>query len=81
VPPGPEELADLCPIAPFRESGSRVLTRALGAQGDPAKALLVHDRLQRLLREELGVVPGEQTGRLHRSIVRPVIGDGRGACG
>jgi pentatricopeptide repeat protein len=57
-------------MAPFRESGYRLLMRALSARGNPAEALLVYDRLQRLLREELGL-PSEQTRRLHGYIVGP----------
>jgi DNA-binding SARP family transcriptional activator len=61
---------ELVSIAPFRESGHRLLMRALSARGNPAEALLVYDRLQRLLRDELGVLPSAETRQLHGSIVR-----------
>ncbi len=60
---------ELVSIAAFRESGHRLLMRALAARGNPAEALLVYDRLQRLLRDELGVAPSAETRRLHGSIV------------
>ncbi len=60
---------ELVSIAPFRESGYRLLMRALATRGNPAEALRVYDRLQRLLRDELGVSPSADTRRLHGSIV------------
>jgi DNA-binding SARP family transcriptional activator len=33
---------------------------ALKARGDVAEALLVHDKLRQLLRDELGVAPGKE---------------------
>lgn len=46
-------------LAPFREAGYRLLMEALEAQGEVAEALLVHDRLRRMLREELGLAPSQ----------------------
>src|SRR4051812_46350600 len=43
--------------APFREGGHEALMRALAEQGDVAAALLAHEHLRTLLREELGTAP------------------------
>lgn len=55
--------------APYRESGYRMLMEALTAAGNAAEALRVYDDLRVLLREELGVTPGESTQSLHRVIL------------
>jgi SARP family transcriptional regulator, regulator of embCAB operon len=61
---------DLVARAPFRESGYRALMAALAAGGNTAEALRVYDRLLRLLRDELGVLPSEQTRDLHARLLR-----------
>jgi len=61
---------ELVEVVPFRESGHRLLMRSLAARGNAAEALLAYDRLCGLLRDELGVSPGEQTRALHAAIVR-----------
>lgn len=50
--------------APFRESGYRLLMRALAAEGNRAEALQVYDGLRRTLRAELGVTPSDSTQQL-----------------
>jgi SARP family transcriptional regulator, regulator of embCAB operon len=55
---------------PYRESGHRILMRALAAGGNVADALRAYDRLSSLLREELGVDPGPQTKEVHRELLR-----------
>jgi DNA-binding SARP family transcriptional activator len=62
---------DLVARAPFRESGYRVLMAALAARGNTAEALRVYDRLMRLLSDELGVIPSQQTRNLHARLLRP----------
>jgi SARP family transcriptional regulator, regulator of embCAB operon len=58
--PGAERAGrELVDAAPFRESGHLLLMRALAAQGNVAEALAGYERLRILLREELGVDPGE----------------------
>jgi SARP family transcriptional regulator, regulator of embCAB operon len=64
---GPAELPDaeraarsLIELAPYRESGYGLLMRALELRGDVAEALLVHDRLRRVLRDELGLAPSRE---------------------
>ena len=44
--------------APFRESARVVLLDVLGAQGNVAEGLLAFEDARRLLRDELGAVPG-----------------------
>ena len=75
--PGGTELAtaeragrELTTAAPFRESGFRLLMKALTARGNSAEALLVYDQLVRRLRDELGVPPSAETRVLHASILR-----------
>jgi SARP family transcriptional regulator, regulator of embCAB operon len=55
--------------APFREAGHEALMRALAEQGDVAEALLAHDHLRRLLRDELGAVPSAPVAELHRDLL------------
>ena len=58
--PGAERAArELVDAAPFRESGHLLLMRALAASGNVAEALAAYERLRILLRDELGVDPGE----------------------
>jgi DNA-binding SARP family transcriptional activator len=60
----------LVELEPFRESGHRVLMRALAERGNVADALRAYERLTALLRSELGVDPGPQTRDLHRELLR-----------
>jgi SARP family transcriptional regulator, regulator of embCAB operon len=60
---------ELVDIAPFRESGHRLLMETLYASGNVAEALLAYDCLQRLLRDELGVPPSADTRALHVRIL------------
>jgi DNA-binding SARP family transcriptional activator len=54
---------------PYRESGYRLLMRALEARGNIAAALTVYEQLRCLLRDELGAVPGTATQALHRELL------------
>jgi DNA-binding SARP family transcriptional activator len=56
--------------APLRESGYRLLMRALTADGNAAEALAVYDALRLRLREELGTAPSAPTQALHRALLR-----------
>jgi len=60
---------ELVEVAPFRESGHRLLMEALLAGGNPAEALLAYEGLLRLLRDELGVSPSPNTRALHARIL------------
>ena len=60
----------LVKLAPYRESGYRILMEVLAAQGNVAEALLVYEELRRLLREELGVAPGQETQAVHKRLLQ-----------
>ena len=59
----------LIAIEPYRESGYRLLIRALRARGNAAAALALYDDLRCLLRDDLGTVPGAETQALHRELL------------
>jgi DNA-binding SARP family transcriptional activator len=59
----------LVKMVPLRESGHRLLMRALVAEGNSAEALRVYENLRCLLRDELGVAPSEATQKLHRELL------------
>jgi DNA-binding SARP family transcriptional activator len=60
-------------LAPFRESAHRLLMEIHEAAGNAAEALRAFDELRRLLRDELGTVPGPPLMALHERLLR---GDG-----
>jgi pentatricopeptide repeat protein len=60
----------LIELEPFRESGYRLLMRALAERGNVADALRVYEQLKVLLRDELGVSPSPPTQALHVSLLR-----------
>jgi len=60
LPDAERAARSLIELAPYRESGYRLLMQALEIQGEVAEALLVYDRLRRVLREELGLAPGQE---------------------
>ena len=65
-PPLAETLARAAiAAAPFRESAWVALIAALQARGNVAEALQAYDEVRRLLREELGAVPGPELLALH----------------
>jgi DNA-binding SARP family transcriptional activator len=73
---GPNELEsakrsgrDLVRLAPHRESGYRLLMRALAAEGNDAEALGVYEGLRVRLREDLGVAPSRPTQDLYRGLL------------
>lgn len=55
--------------SPYRESGHRLLMRALAAAGNTAEALRAYEELRRRLREELGTAPSAPTRDLHTSLL------------
>jgi SARP family transcriptional regulator, regulator of embCAB operon len=55
----------LIELAPFRETGHRILIEALERSGNVAEALCVYDRLRITLREELGVAPSPAVQDVH----------------
>jgi SARP family transcriptional regulator, regulator of embCAB operon len=68
--PQAEECARrLTELAPYRETGYRILMEALERRGNAAEALRVYDRLRVLLRDELGVAPSSAVQRVHRRLL------------
>ena len=59
----------LIELAPYRESGYRILMEALELRGNVAEALLVYDRLRVLLREELGIAPSPAVQTVYRRLL------------
>jgi DNA-binding SARP family transcriptional activator len=59
----------LIALAPYRESGYRILMEALEQRGNVAEALRVYDRLRVLLREELGIAPSPAVQSVHRRLL------------
>jgi DNA-binding SARP family transcriptional activator len=68
--PQAEECARrLIDLAPYRESGYRILMEALEQRGNVAEALRVYDRLRLLLRDELGIAPSPPVQSVHRRLL------------
>jgi DNA-binding SARP family transcriptional activator len=55
----------LIELAPYRESGYRLLMEALERDGNTAEAIRVYDRLRTLLRDELGTSPCSEVQRVY----------------
>ena len=60
----------LTELAPYRESGHRILMEALAGRGNVAEALRAYERLRVLLREELGVAPSPAVQVVHRRLLQ-----------
>jgi pentatricopeptide repeat protein len=60
----------LIELEPYRESGYRLLMRAMAQRGNVAEALRIYEQLKALLRDELGVSPSTSTQALHVSLLR-----------
>jgi SARP family transcriptional regulator, regulator of embCAB operon len=59
----------LIELAPYRETGHRILIEAHERRGNVAEALLAYERLRVLLRDELGVAPSPAMQSLHRRLL------------
>jgi DNA-binding SARP family transcriptional activator len=59
----------LIELAPYRESGHRILMETLERRGNVAEALVAYDRLRVLLRDELGIAPSPALQRIHRRLL------------
>jgi SARP family transcriptional regulator, regulator of embCAB operon len=59
----------LAQLAPFRESGHRLLIESLEEQGNLAEALRAYESLRALLREELGISPSPLIRDLHARLL------------
>jgi DNA-binding SARP family transcriptional activator len=60
----------LTELAPYRETGHRLLMEALAERGNVAEALRAYDRLRVRLREELGVAPSPPVQAVHQRLLR-----------
>ncbi|WP_166665630.1 AfsR/SARP family transcriptional regulator [Kribbella caucasensis] len=60
---------ELVAEAPYRESGYRLLMKALAAQGNIAEALRVYEELRFRLADELGADPSPATQSVHRRLL------------
>jgi SARP family transcriptional regulator, regulator of embCAB operon len=60
---------ELTRLEPYRESGYRLLMKALLQEGNKAQALEVYEELRALLRGELGVAPSIETQALHMRVL------------
>jgi SARP family transcriptional regulator, regulator of embCAB operon len=59
----------LTELAPYRETGHRMLMEALERRGNAAEALRAYERLRVLLREELGIAPSPAVQAVHRRLL------------
>jgi SARP family transcriptional regulator, regulator of embCAB operon len=59
----------LIELAPYRETGYRILMEALERRSNNAEALLVYDRLRVLLRDELGIAPSPAVQSVHQRLL------------
>jgi SARP family transcriptional regulator, regulator of embCAB operon len=59
----------LVELAPYRETGHRILMEALERRGNVAEALRVYDRLRILLRDELGIAPSPAVQSVYRRLL------------
>jgi DNA-binding SARP family transcriptional activator len=62
----------LVELAPYRETGHRILMEALERRGNVAEALRAYDALRLLLRDELGVEPSSEVQLVHRRLLDQV---------
>jgi SARP family transcriptional regulator, regulator of embCAB operon len=69
LPQAEDAARRLIELAPYRETGHRILIEALERRGNLAEALLAYDRLRTLLRDELGVAPSPALQSVHRRLL------------
>lgn len=69
LPQAEDAARRLIELAPYRETGHRILMEALEQRGNAAEALLAYDRLRVQLREELGVAPSPAVQSIHRRLL------------
>ena len=63
----------LVELAPYRESGYRILMEALECRGNVAEALRVYDGLRVLLRDELGIAPSGPVQEVYRRLLGEAV--------
>jgi SARP family transcriptional regulator, regulator of embCAB operon len=64
----------LTELAPYRETGHRILIEALDRRGNVAEALRAYERLRVLLRDELGIAPSPSLQAVHRRLLQSTAG-------
>jgi SARP family transcriptional regulator, regulator of embCAB operon len=64
-----ERARTMTELAPYRESGHRLLMETLERRGNAAEALRAYERLRVLLRDELGVAPSPSVQAVHRRLL------------
>jgi DNA-binding SARP family transcriptional activator len=64
-----ERARTLTELAPYRETGHRLLMESLARRGNIAEALRAYERLRVLLREELGITPSPTVQGVHRRLL------------
>lgn len=69
LPQAEDAARQLIELAPYRESGHRILIESLEQRGNLAEALLAYDRLRVLLQNELGVAPSPALQRIHMRLL------------
>jgi SARP family transcriptional regulator, regulator of embCAB operon len=69
VPQAADCARRLIELAPFRESGHRILMEALERSGNGAEALRAYERLRVMLRDELGVAPSPAVQSVYRRLL------------
>src|SRR5215207_7829522 len=69
VPQAEECARRLIELAPYRESGHRILMEALERRGNVAEALLAYDRVRVLLRDDLGIAPSLAMQGIYRRLL------------
>jgi SARP family transcriptional regulator, regulator of embCAB operon len=69
LPQAEDAARRLIELAPYRETGHRILIEALERRGNVAEALLAYDRLRVLLRKELGVAPSPAIQSVHKRLL------------
>jgi pentatricopeptide repeat protein len=61
-------------LAPYRETGHRLLMEALARRGNVAEALRAYEKLRVLLREELGIAPSPAMQSVHQRLLHSAGG-------
>jgi SARP family transcriptional regulator, regulator of embCAB operon len=67
---GERTARELIQLAPYRESGYRLLMEILATRGNIAEALRVYEELRTLLRDELGATPSPPVEALHMQLLK-----------
>ena len=69
LPAAEQAARELVRAAPLREAGHRLLMEALASRGEVAEALAAYEELRVVLRDELGMTPGDSVRALHERLL------------